>query len=246
VLGNSLQDIARDKAAAMRHNTPAITVRQSPEVMTCLLDASRRIESPLSRAEDICTIPQEWKLGLLGAHQFENATLALAAWMELAHRHMWPVHDARVREGLEHAFIAGRLQAIPANHKLPDMLLDGAHNAHAFAVLGETLRELGIRPRAVIFSCMADKDLEGIAPLALDLAPGAPLLIPPISAKKRAASPEGIAATFGDAANVMPSLEAALEAARLWDTSPQSPILMCGSLYLLADFFTLYPEYAHG
>jgi dihydrofolate synthase/folylpolyglutamate synthase len=147
-----------------------------------------------------------------------------------------------VREGLENAFIAGRLQSIPASRALPDMLLDGAHNTHAFAALREALRELDIRPHAVIFSCLADKDLDGMAPLVLDLARGAPLLIPPVSATQRAASPVRIAAGFGPAASVMPSLEAALEAAGQGDTSPQSPILICGSLYLLAEFFTLYPD----
>ena len=246
VLGADLRDIARDKAAAMRPNVPAITARQEPEVLAWLLDAGCRIGSRLSRAEEICAIPQDWKLGLRGRHQFENATLALAAWMELARRNDWPIRDDLVRAGLENAFIAGRLQSIPASRALPDMLLDGAHNTHAFAALREALRTLGIRPCAVIFSCLADKDLEGIVPLALDLAMGAPLLIPPLSAGKRTVPPERIAAGFGGAASAMPSLEAALREAGREEASPQSPVLVCGSLYLLADFFTLYPEYVYG
>ena len=243
VLGVSLQDIARDKAAAMRPNVPAITARQEPEVSACLLDAARRIGSRLMQAEEICAIPREWTLGLRGAHQCANAALALAAWMELAGRHQWPLRDASVREGLENARIAGRLQNIPAQGALPHMLLDGAHNAPAFAVLGEALRELDICPCAVIFSCLADKDLAGIVPLARDLARGAPLFIPPLAAGKRAAPPERIAAAFGAAAQPMPGLEAAITVAGLRESSPRSPVLICGSLYLLAEFFTLYPEY---
>ena len=243
VLGNSLQSITRDKAAAMRSNTPAITVRQSPEVMRCLLDSSRRIESPLLRAEEICTLPPGWKLGLQGAHQYANATLALAAWLELARLRNWPTCEVRVRAGLENTFIAGRLQRIPASTSLPDLLLDGAHNTHALAALREALPALGMAPRAVIFSCLADKDLEGMVPLVLDLAMGAPLLIPPIAANERAAPHMRLASKFGPAASAMSSLQTALETAKQWDTSPQSPVLMCGSLYLLAEFFTLYPEY---
>jgi dihydrofolate synthase/folylpolyglutamate synthase len=242
VLGDSLRDIAHDKAAAMRRSVPAITAPQDPEVLACLLDASRRIGSRLMRAEDSCAIPRDWKLGLRGVHQHANAALALAAWMELARRYTWPLRKTLVREGLENAFIAGRLQSIPASSALPDVLLDGAHNTHAFAALRESLRELGIRPCAVIFSCLADKDLEGIVPLALDLAMGAPLLIPPLAANPRAVPPERIAAAFGATASAVPSLEAAVQAAGLRDASPQSPVLVCGSLYLLAEFFTLYPE----
>jgi dihydrofolate synthase/folylpolyglutamate synthase len=242
VLGSSLEDIARDKAAAMRKNTPAITVGQAPEVLACLSEAGRRIGSPLLRAEEIRVLPKDWRLGLRGAHQSENAALALAAWMELARRHNWPVREARVREGLERAFIAGRLQSIPASRAFPDMLLDGAHNTHAFAALRKALPELGIAPSAVIFSCLADKDLKGMAPLVLDLAMGAPLFIPPVAVDKRAAPPMRIAAEFGAAAVSMPSLQAAVEAAGQRNASPQSPVLLCGSLYLLAEFFTLYPE----
>ena len=246
VLGNSLQSITQDKAAAMRKNIPAITARQSPEVLHCLLNISRRIESPLLRAEAMCTIPPDWKLGLQGVHQYANATLALGSWMELARRFNWPVHEAQVRAGLENAFIAGRLQRIPARQSLPDILLDGAHNTHAFAALRAALTELGITPRAVIFSCLADKDLEGMAPLVLDVAMGAPLLIPPVAANKRAAPPVRIAAKLGNTACAMPSLKAALDTAKQWDTSPRAPVLICGSLYLLAEFFTLYPDYAPG
>jgi dihydrofolate synthase/folylpolyglutamate synthase len=210
------------------------------------LDASRRIGSRLLRAEEICVIPRDWKLGLRGAHQGDNAALALAAWRELASRHDWPERDDLVRAGLEKAFIAGRLQSIPASRGLPDLLLDGAHNTHAFAVLREALRELGIRPCAVIFSCLADKDLAGMAPLVLDVAGGAPLCIPPLSVRQRSAAPGRIAAALGATACVAPSLEAALEAAGRWSAAPRSPVLMCGSLYLLADFFRLYPEYMRG
>jgi dihydrofolate synthase/folylpolyglutamate synthase len=246
VLGNNLQAIAQDKAAAIRTNTPAITVRQNPEVLTCLLDVSRRIDSPLLRAEEICAIPRGWKLGLRGMHQIENATLALAAWMELARQRNWPVREAYVREGLQNAFIAGRLQAVPPSRSHPDMLLDGAHNPHALMALRAALLELDILPCAVIFSCLADKDLKSMAPLVLDMALGSPLLIPPISVGKRAAPHTQIAAEFGTAASVMPSLEAAVKAAGQRDSSPQSPVLVCGSLYLLAEFFALYPEYIHG
>ncbi|MCL1985914.1 MAG: bifunctional folylpolyglutamate synthase/dihydrofolate synthase [Betaproteobacteria bacterium] len=243
VLGNSLLSITEDKAAAMRKNTPAVTTRQSPDVLACLLNVSRRIESPLLRAEEICAIPRDWKLGLQGAYQYGNATLALAAWMELAHQFNWPVREAEVREGLGSAFIAGRLQSIPASHPLPDLLLDGAHNTHAFVALREALLELDILPRAVIFSCLSNKDLEGMAPLVLDLAKNAPLLIPPIATHKRAAPHRQIAAKFGAMANAAPSLEAALEVTDQWETSQQSPVLICGSLYLLAEFFALHPEY---
>ncbi|MDR0466521.1 MAG: bifunctional folylpolyglutamate synthase/dihydrofolate synthase [Deltaproteobacteria bacterium] len=246
VLGPGLLDIARDKAAAMRPNVPAITVRQVPEVQACLMAAGSRIGAPLLRAEEVRALPRDWRLGLRGAHQLENAGLALAAWTELARQYSWPARDDLAREGLESAFIPGRLQSIPASRVHPDLLLDGAHNAPAFAALGKALREMDIRPRALVFSCLADKDLNGIVPLALDLAVGAPLFIPPLAVPGRAVPPDMIAAKFGPTASAAPSLEAAVKAAGQRDSSPQTPVLLCGSLYLLAEFFTLYPECLHG
>jgi dihydrofolate synthase/folylpolyglutamate synthase len=242
VLGGSLREIVADKAAAMRARTPALTGRQSPEAMSLLLNASRHMDVPLIRAAEICALPADLDMRLRGPHQEENAAVALAAWIELARQRAWPVSESAVRKGLESAFMPGRLQSVPANDAHPDLLLDGAHNTHAFAALREALPKLDIFPDAVIFSCLADKDVKAVTPLVLDLAMEAPIFVPPVANNPRAANPHEIAASLGGGARAVPGLGAALKEVALRKTTPQSPVLICGSLYLLGEFFSLFPD----
>ncbi len=95
---------------------------------------------------------------LRGAYQLSNASAAITALDELAHR--LPVSAEAVRTGLLTAEIAGRFQVLPGR---PTVVLDVAHNPHAAAVLDASLARLqgGGRTLAV-FSMLADKDIEGV------------------------------------------------------------------------------------
>lgn len=243
VLGDSLHAVASDKAAAVRKNASALTAGQKPEALDCLARACRRLDVPLLHAADLCALPQRLVMRLRGPHQLENARNALAAWLETARRLGRPVREEAVRRGLENACIPGRLQAIAPNGTYPHLLLDGAHNAHALIALRGALADLRITPAAVIFSCLQDKEPETAAPLVRDLAPDAPLLVPPIADNPRAAPPAALAALLGPSARTAPSLAAALADVASAQTTPSSPVLICGSLYLLAEFFRLFPTH---
>ena len=246
VLGNTLSAIATDKAGAIRHRVPAITGHQDPEALRALHEAAAQHNAPLHTAAAIATLPPDARLGLAGPHQQQNALLALAAWTTLATANGWPIDDAATRRGLAAAFIPGRLQTIPASpqHGHPQLLLDGAHNAHGLAALQRALAAQSVHPRAVIFSCLADKNLAAIAPHLLALAGKAPLIIPTIADNERAASGHDLAAHLGPQAQAVPRLTDALQivASQAATTHPDTPVLLCGSLYLLAEFFTLRPD----
>lgn len=139
----------------------------------------------------------------------------------------------------------------PCSLGWPPLLLDGAHNGHGLAALGQSLGRAGIAPAAVIFSCLADKDLEDMIPLLRALATG-PVFVPPIQNNPRAAEPRELAAAIGLNAVPAASLAGALEQAathmaqRLPEAfagaRPRNPLLICGSLYLLGEFYALRPD----
>ena len=133
----------------------------------------------------------------------------------------------------------------------PPILLDGAHNGHGLAALGRSLARAGVAPAAVIFSCLADKDPEDMLPLLRALATG-PIFVPPIQDNPRAAVPGDLAAAIGLNAAPVGSLTEALQKAaghmaeRLPESfagrRPLNPLLICGSLYLLGEFFAIRPD----
>jgi dihydrofolate synthase/folylpolyglutamate synthase len=176
------------------------------------------------------------------------------------------------RRGLAAAWLPGRLQAVPPLPAAkipalpesglagifspsplgwPPLLLDGAHNSHAFAALGRSLSRAGILPAAVIFACLEDKNPEEILPHLRALSPG-PVFVPPIPDNRRAIPPEILAARLGPPAVPAASLGEALRRAAghmakslpeaFAGARPDRPLLLCGSLYLLGTFFALRPD----
>lgn len=233
ILGPGLERIARDKAGAMRPGGLAITGPQEPLVMDVLCRRAEELGATLLRSADLEDLPPAGSLGLAGPHQRENARLALAAWRLLAEGQDWKRDAAAQAKGLSRAFIPGRMQSVAYD---PPLILDGAHNAHALAALAAALREGGVRPATTIFACLTDKNLESMIPLILSLGDG-PILVPGIPGNERAMPPDKLAARLGPRARPCVDLCAALNPL----TGSSGPVLVCGSLYLLAEFYKQNP-----
>lgn len=245
VLGDTIGDITRDKAGAMRKNVPAITNVQSAEVMSILKEQAGKVGAVLHTAEGAVTLPETNRFGLAGKYQKDNALLALAAFRLLVEANGWTPSDIMdwddVKEiGVADAWIAGRFQHVAATDELPELYLDGAHNEPAFEVLSEALQKEQIKPAAVIFGCMADKDVQHLIGYLQNLTDGS-VFLPKFTDNKRAKPADDLAKLVGDKAVVCESMQDAL--AKSKEAVDNRPVLLCGSLYLLAEFFTLHPEY---
>ena len=254
ILGPTLTHIASDKAGAIRLGKPVVTGLQPAEVMRVLRLKAQECHSPLIEANNVTTLPLERELGIAGPHQHQNALLALAAWLTAARERGWPSYDDAVRAGLRDARIAGRFQTVPACNGEPPYLLDGAHNPHGLRACRDALRAGHIQPRAVIFSCLADKDVDTMLPLAAEMALGIPLFAPTIQDNERAMGGDELAERLTKLIarrpgpsfiRPLPRLSVAFEevAALPAPAIPDAPVLVCGSLYLLGEFFTLRPQW---
>ncbi|UZP69102.1 bifunctional folylpolyglutamate synthase/dihydrofolate synthase [Desulfovibrio mangrovi] len=244
VLGNRLEDIARDKAGAIRKGVPVVTNVQEDAALAVLSDVAAQQGTTLHMAAELITMPENPRIGLMGPHQKDNACLALGAFKLLVDKYGWappPIMDwDDVKElGFADAWIAGRMQEVEAQADHPALILDGAHNGHAFAALKESLKVLDIHPAAVIFGCMKDKPLDDIIPQLLALSEG-PVFLPPIADNERAMEPEALAEIIGERARICVSLGEALRLSK--KVAQDKVVLLCGSLYLLGEFFTLRPK----
>lgn len=284
VLGQSLEEIAADKAQAVRRGRPVITARQRAQALREIERVASERTAHLHVAEPGALPPrytQEGEPALTGPHQKENASLALAAWKtvraELGVRQgahcrqgagQAPDHiselETRWAGALAGAWLPGRLQRVPAQAAQqggyapctlgwPPMLLDGAHNAHGLAALGQALAKAGTAPLAVVFSCLKDKDVDDIVPHLRALATGR-IFVPPVADNPRAMPPEELARLVGLNAEPVASLREALERAAQHmakrmpevfgeeESARRNPLLLCGSLYLLGEFYALRPD----
>jgi dihydrofolate synthase / folylpolyglutamate synthase len=259
ILGATLAEIAADKAGAMRPGGLAISAHQEPEVSEVLRRAAGERGAELvgvgevlaySRAKGLATPAPKGRvfvprltglhLSLPGLHQQDNARLALAAFCVWAARMRLPVIEEACYSAFAHAFIPGRMQHVPAGAGLPELILDGGHNAHGLAALKASLDADAIRPAAVVFGCLRDKPLDAMLPLVRSCtadSPGAPLYAVGIPTCPRACEPQELAGLLGPGASAAPDVHAALAGL----AGGAGPVLVCGSLYLLGEFYTRHP-----
>ena len=168
-LGESLQEIAGEKAGILHEARPALMSPQRSQVQQVFVDEAARKNVGLVSL-DVSAIQcrgstdgkytfgfhgADYALGVCGRHQVDNAALAIQAF-ELLEGCGLPASGVSLKEGIEKAHCAGRIQVLGQN---PTIVLDGAHNADALSNLVEFLTQHTREPRSLVFSIMRDKDM---------------------------------------------------------------------------------------
>ncbi|HJU56495.1 MAG TPA: Mur ligase family protein [Pyrinomonadaceae bacterium] len=251
-LGQTLVEIASEKAAIIRPNVAAVIAPQEAEALEVILkrcadcgvvprmaagacevldaDETGRLRVNFETSEDRY---ENVRLALRGRHQIVNAQVAIALAETLRARG-FPFTRAAIVEGLETATHAGRLELRRfAEH---DFLFDGAHNPAGASSLRDFLDEFVHRPVTLLFGAMRDKALTEIA---ATLFPAATHLILTQSANPRAASLETLSQLVpqgfdSSRITLAPSAAEAINAARA-ETPPAGIICVTGSLYLVGE-----------
>lgn len=176
-LGDTLAEIAAEKAGIITAPVPVVTSRQDGEAMAELVDRSREIGAELlAEGVDFDVIGRDVAVGgqvvdlvgvsghhysdvylpLHGAHQGSNAALALAAVESLLGGRA--LGDDVVREGFADVVSPGRLEVL---RSAPTVLADAAHNPHGIAALGNALAESFAFDRVIgVVAVLADKDVD--------------------------------------------------------------------------------------
>ncbi len=246
VLGD-LEQIAYDKACAMKNGSLAITALQAPNVLNILSKVANEHKSNLAQVNNITLNRyfgkfEDINLKMQGEYQKINALTALSAWEIFCKNNNIALDSDMVREAFSEAFIPARMQLINSSEaELPKtLLLDGAHNEHGLINLKNSLKEHKLKPKFVIFTCMKDKDIASMLSLLDELKQDAKILIPWID-NERAINHKELAEKIN--AQACTSLKDALNVASNEKLAENEIILICGSLYLMGEFFKLYPKY---
>jgi dihydrofolate synthase/folylpolyglutamate synthase len=176
VLGNSLFEIAREKAGVMRAGKSVVIGKIPKEVREFLVQAAYLQKSqPIlaatpqgSNQEFSYDSFQKLQLKLEGNHQLSNAAVVIEILKILNHSGFsWKENE--LREGLSRARNPGRLEWIEGK---PSILLDGAHNLESMEALAKYLKKhLSQKKLTVIFGMMVDKEVLPILKLLKDFNP---------------------------------------------------------------------------
>ncbi len=260
-LGNTLREIANEKAGIIKEGVPVVISYQEPEAMEVIekkvkekgseLYTYGRDFSSVLKKEDLTGIYFDYHsyhatrytlhalhLPLIGEHQLQNASVAIKA-VELlskrlaSHFSLFTFHF--IRDGLSNLKWPGRLELIKEDTPI---LIDGTNNPSAAVVLSKKKKKifLGKYRIIMVFGIMGDKDIGGIMKPLLPLASEIILTAPQY---ERAASPQRLAdvsASLGFTdVRITQSVKDAIEMA----TNP-SPVTRHSSLIVVTgSFYTI-------
>ena len=254
ILGNTLAEIAAEKAAIIREDTKVIIGEQNKESLKVILKKCRK--ENVVPFLDKCRSVEENKdeyffvtdknnyfvngLGLDGEHQFQNACVAVNIAEILIEDFKFEIPNVAVESGLKTAKHKGRLEWF--EYENTKILFDGAHNASGAKFLKKYIEKYHKNARiTIIFGAMKDKDLTGIAQILFPLAEN---LILTKSDNPRSEMPENIKfiaeriiekSNIFAVSNVLAALSSAFEITKNYSDAKPSFILITGSLYLIGE-----------
>jgi len=157
LLGNTLTEIATQKAGIIKKGIPAVIGKMDEEALNAIEKVASREHSPLlcfdrdyqvskrqyqdlwSQRFNFATDTfqfKELRIRMLGDYQINNAATAVQAYLTFMEQKNIPVLEKNVKNGLDKAFWAGRFERV---NDRPLVVLDGAHNEPAMQGLTNLL-----------------------------------------------------------------------------------------------------------
>lgn len=245
-LGETLAEIAGEKAGILKTGTLGIVGRQEAAALAVIeAQAARRVAPLMVEGQDWQIWEEHGRVAfqdadglldlprpaLIGAHQVQNAGIAVAALRALGFgeaacaaalmRAEWPARLQRLRRGPLVAAAGGA-----------ELWLDGGHNPAAGEALAEAVRRLPARPLHLVCGMLGTKDAVGfLRPLAGIATALQAVSIPGEAATLSAAETVAAARSAGFAlAEAAEDATAAVRA--IVAAQPDCRVLVCGSLYL--------------
>jgi len=162
-LGDSLGEIAGEKASIAKRGVPLVSVVQQLEAEAAIARVARERGAPLLIEGRDWTADQSFVTALPGQHQLPNANLA---WQMLAAQDRLSVSDAQFRRGLTQASWPARLQRLKPGPLTgtSETWLDGGHNPAAARHIADFARAnfADGKPLHLVFASLATKDPRGM------------------------------------------------------------------------------------
>ncbi len=246
-LGETVAEIAHEKAGIVKPGVPVVLGENLPEVVDLVRRRAAEAGAPFHYAPELASdaeIPDGFALG--GRFNRENAVTALAALRVIARNEAIPTFNfqlSTVRSGFSSVIWPGRFQ------RVGHFLIDGAHNPPAARALVASLREEGFNEENrlhLIAGFCGDKDVDETLAILKPLVASATAVK---TNNPRSLSAEALVAhlnALGIPAIPAPSLRDLVIARREapWQSTPST--LVCGSLFLAGEALAALGAYPWG
>lgn len=247
ILGNTIEEIAKQKCGIFKENSIAVTSKQNIHAMEVIEQTARKVKIPLAKSDGVNIIIKsetlsksvfdfngtEIHLHLAGDHQIENAKTTLAAIDVLRLNGIINVTDANIQTGFANAVNPARLETLCEK---PTVILDGAHNPNGSEALKNAVDKFLPDKKIIgIIGMLADKDSESSLKMLKNtfdevytVPVNNPRALPPVQLMQKCSR-------YFDNATSFDSAEHAFDLAFEKSKKTDCAIVICGSLYLAGE-----------
>lgn len=248
-LGSTIEEVAAEKGGIIKEGVPIVIGKQDIAATKVLatIAAEKGAKTFLFGSDFILSNSgkdyfdysginkslSSVEISLYGAHQQENASVAMAC-LEVLAGSGFALSDDVLKKGLKEASWPGRFEVVSTN---PEIILDGAHNPSAAKRLAASLKDRFNGDNGIlVVGFMADKDINGIL---AELAPLASTIILTRPSEERAFDPASGAVEIKKSLNdcevaVIPDMKEAIEKGIML-AKEESFIIITGSLYAVGE-----------
>jgi dihydrofolate synthase / folylpolyglutamate synthase len=229
-LGNTLAQIAKEKAGIFRPNVPVFSTEIQPEALDVLQQEATDLNSPFHKIA-----AKSYDIPLKGQHQQINASLAAALCKHLG------ISENHILEGLQklrqYAGLRGRLDLMQEN---PTVIIDVGHNAEGIQTAMDYLEsQQQSGDLSVMMGVMKDKDYEKVAHLLRKYPIKQVFAVQSDSPRALSASVLAESMIAAGLSAVVTSVEAGIQQF-LESAKPSDKLLICGSHYVAEAAFKVF------
>lgn len=158
-LGDSLPEIAGEKAGIIKPNTPVVIGRKQGETITIFDFIALQNKAEIIWAEETeCN----YKLDLAGYYQKENSKTVYATIKELV-KQGWNISERNIASGflstVNNTDLKGRWQILQQS---PQIICDTGHNIDGVRIIANQIEDLQYERLHIVWGMVDDKDIEAI------------------------------------------------------------------------------------
>lgn len=184
ILGDTIAEIAYQKAGIIKQGTPVVIGRLPEEAFAVMRDTAEKKAAPLHAFGPDFSVSnwhegsdyhevfdfasqlgafEKLEITLMGGHQVDNAATALQTFLLFCKKYALSYSETTIKSGLLGTAWPVRMEIISQK---PFIMLDGAHNIPAMAVLTEAIKKkFSDKNITILLAALADKDLEEMGQL---------------------------------------------------------------------------------
>ena len=229
-LGNTLAQIASEKAGIIKHQVPVVIGETTKETRPVFENKAKEMDAPIYFAEDIDKSEcDQYEFELKGSYQKKNLRTILCAMKRLPF-----IHPEHIQKGLtnvcKNTGLMGRWQTLSTH---PLIICDTGHNVGGWKYLAPQISSVPCDRLHIVFGMVDDKDIRNV----LSMLPKNAVYYFTQANNHRAIPAQQVgelAKEYGLSGNTYPTVAQAYEEAKS-SASENDFIFIGGSSYIVAD-----------